>query len=138
MDGADPDLNLKLTGGEEVRIPDVGKIIVEGSVVHPGVFPVLDPITVNTVTSAVAQAQGLAQYAEHKAYIYRTDDQGVKHTIDVPLWDILQRKKPDMILQAKDILYVPDSPKRRITQTAIQAMTGVGMSATNTAILVAR
>jgi protein involved in polysaccharide export with SLBB domain len=137
MEGSDTDLNVKLIGGEEIRVPDVAKIIVQGNVVHPGVFPVLDPIAINTVTAAIAQAQGLAQYADHKAFIYRTDEQGVKHTIPVPLWDILQRKKPDMILQAKDTLYIPDSPRRRITQTAIQTATGVGASATNTAILIA-
>jgi polysaccharide export outer membrane protein len=136
--GTDPALNLKLTGGEDVRVPPVETIIVQGSVAHPGVFPVLDPISINTVSSAIAQAQGLIQYADHKAFIYRVDDQGVKRTIKVPLWDILQNRKPDMILQARDTLYVPDSPKRRITQNTINSLTGVGASATTAAIYIAR
>jgi polysaccharide export outer membrane protein len=138
ISGADPALNIKLTGGEEIRVPVVENIVVQGSVAHPGVFPVLDPISINTVSSAIAQAQGLIQYADHKAFIYRVDDQGVKHTIKVPLWDILQNKKPDMILQARDTLYVPDSPRRRITQNTINSLTGVGASATTAAIYVAR
>jgi polysaccharide export outer membrane protein len=138
MQGNDPELNLKLIGGEEIRVPIVDTVIVQGNVVHPGVFPVLDPISMNTVISAIAQAQGLSQYADHKAYIFRVDEQGVKHTINVPLWDILQRKKPDVILQARDTLYIPDSPKRRITQTTISTMTGLGSSAATAAIYVAR
>ena len=135
IEGADPELNLKLAGGENIRIPEVGKIIVSGSVNRPGIYPVLDPVTNNTITTAIAQAGGLAQYAEHEAFIFRVDDQGVTHTIPVPLWDIIKRKKPDMRLQAKDILQVPDSPKRRITQTAIQSLTGVGTATTAGVIL---
>jgi polysaccharide export outer membrane protein len=137
IEGIDAELNIKLTGGEEVRIPEVARIIVQGNVARPGVYPVLEPLTNNTVTSALAQAGGLAQFAEHTAYIYRTDEQGVKHTIEVPLWEILKRRKPDVGLQARDTLYVPDSPKRRITQTAIQAVTGVAATASTTAIIAA-
>jgi polysaccharide biosynthesis/export protein len=137
LEGTDPDLNLQLTGGENIRVPEVYHIVVEGNVNRPGVYPVLEPLSMNTVTSALAQAGGVAQFAEHTAYIYRTDEQGVKHTITVPLWDILKRKKPDMILQAKDTLYVPDSPKRRVTATTIQALTGVGTTAATTAIITA-
>jgi polysaccharide export outer membrane protein len=136
--GTDPELNIKLSGGEEVRVPEVAKIIVEGSVVRPGIYPVQDPIALNTVMTAIAQAGGLIQYADHKAYIIRVDDQGVTHRIEVPLWDIQNRKKPDMTLQARDILQVPDSPKRRITQTTINSVTGVGSSAASSAILIAR
>jgi polysaccharide export outer membrane protein len=135
IEGTEQDLNLALTGGEEIRVPEVSKLIVQGNVLKPGVYPVLEPLSNNTVTSALAQAGGLAQFADHTAFIFRTDEQGVKHEIMVPLWEILQRKKPDMVLQARDTLYIPDSPKRRITQTTIQALTGVGTSAATTAII---
>ena len=128
--GADPDLNIKLVGGEAIRVPEVGKIIVEGSVARPGSYPVIDPVSNNTVTTAIAQAGGLIQFAAHEAYIIRIDDQGLTHRIFVPLWDIQNRKKPDVTLLARDILQVPDSPKRRITQTAIQTLSGVGAGAT--------
>lgn len=136
--GADPELNIKLLGGEEIRIPPVGQIIVEGSVVKPGPYPVLDPISLNTVTTAIAQAGGLIQYAAHTVFIIRIDDQGVTHRITVPLWDIQKHKKPDVTLQARDILQVPDSSARRITQNTINSITGVGAAATTAAIYVAR
>jgi len=135
--GSDPELNLKLTGGEEVRVPDVGKIIVAGSVSKPGPYPVLDG-TANTVTTAIAQAQGTIQYFSHTAYIYRPDDKGVMHEIEVDLGKILARKKPDVTLQARDILYVPDSSKRRITQNTINSLTGLAAGATTASIYVLR
>jgi polysaccharide biosynthesis/export protein len=135
IEGLDASLNIKLTGGEELRVPEVGKMVVEGNIAKPGVYPVLDPTARNTVSTAIAQAGGLSQFADHIAYIYRADDQGVTHTIEVPLWEILNRKKPDMTLQARDILHVPDSPKRRMTQTAIQTLTGVGAAATSATLV---
>jgi polysaccharide export outer membrane protein len=135
--GSDPELNLKLTGGEEIRVPDVGKIIVSGSVLHPGPVPVLDGAA-NTVTTAIAQAQGTIQYYNHTVYIFRPDDKGAMHEIKVDLGKILARKAPDVTLQAKDVLYVPDSPRRRITQNTINSLTGLGASATTAAIYVAR
>ncbi|HWE50772.1 MAG TPA: polysaccharide biosynthesis/export family protein [Bryobacteraceae bacterium] len=135
--GTDPELNLILTGGEEIRVPEVAKIIVEGSVARPGVYPVQDPVTLNTVSTAIAQAGGLIQFADHKAFILRVDDQGVTHTIPVPLWEIINRRKPDITLQARDILQVPDSPKRRITQTTINSLTGIGTTAATTSIYLA-
>lgn len=128
MSGADPALNVKLTGGEEIRVPDVGKIIVFGSVNKPGAYPVLDG-TANTVMTAIAQAQGTVQYFSHSAYIYRPDDKGTSHEIFVDLGKILSRKAPDITLQARDVLYVPDSSGRRLTQTAVTALTGVGTGA---------
>ena len=124
--GSDPDLNLKLVGGEEIRVPDVGKIVVTGNVVHPGVIPVLDPIETNTVKSAIGQAWGLAQYWGNIGYIYRTDDKGATHEIVIPLRKIMERKAPDVTLQARDVLYVPDSSGRRITQETVTMLMGLG------------
>lgn len=126
--GSEPGLNLKLTGGEEVRVPDVGRIIVAGSVNKPGPYPVLDGVS-NTVITAIAQAQGTLQYFSHTAYLYRTDDKGVPHEIKIDLGDILYHKKPDITLQAKDVLFVPDSSGRRITQQVVTALTGASTGA---------
>ena len=137
ISGVDPSLNIVLVGGEDVRVPDVEKFIVAGSVTKPGPYPVLDG-NANTVITAIAQAQGTIQYFSHTAYIYRPDNTGVLHEIPVDLGKILDRKSPDITIQAKDILWVPDSSKRRITQTTINALTGLGSSATTAAIYVLR
>ena len=42
IDTADPAANIKLTGGEEVRVPEAGRIFVVGNVKKPGAFAVRD------------------------------------------------------------------------------------------------
>ena len=137
LSGADPSLNITLVGGEDIRVPDVEKFIVAGSVVKPGPYPVLDG-NANTVITAIAQAQGTVQFFSHTAYIYRPDSNNVLHEIPVDLGKILARKKPDVTIQAKDILWVPDSSRRRITQNTINSITGMGSAATSAAIYVLR
>lgn len=134
MSGSDPELNITLIGGEEIRVPEVNKIVVTGNVTQPGVYPVLDPIETNTVKSAVAQAKGLAQYWATIGYIYRMDDKGAVHEIEIPLRKIMNRKAPDVQLQARDVLYVPDSSGRRITQESVQLLMGMGPAVTNALI----
>lgn len=128
MSLSDPELNIKLTGGEDIRVPDVGKIIVAGSVTHPGPYPVMDG-GANTVITAIAQAQGTIQYFSHTAWLYRPDANGKVNEIKIPLGDILARKKPDIPLQARDVLYVPDSSGRRIGQEIATALTGTSTGA---------
>jgi protein involved in polysaccharide export with SLBB domain len=89
-------------------------IVVEGSVSRPGVYPVQTPAELNTVTTVIAQAGGLIRYASHKAVIVRMDDQGQTIRVEVPLWDIINRRKPDIVLRPGDILQVPDTPRRLI------------------------
>lgn len=137
ISGAEPELNLKLTGGEQIRVPDVGKFIVAGSVNKPGPYPIIDGAA-NTVVTAIAQAQGTIQYFSHTAYLYRPDDKGTMHEITVPLGDILARKKPDITLQAKDVLYVPDSSARRITQETVTALTGTSTAALTAMLYILR
>ncbi len=110
---------IALAQDQPAQIDRPHGIVVEGSVSRPGIYPILTPPSSNTVTTAIAQAGGLIQYADHKAFIIRVDEQGVTHTISVSLWDIINRRKPDIALQAGDVLQVPDSPKRRIAQKTL-------------------
>ncbi|MGD1069586.1 MAG: polysaccharide biosynthesis/export family protein [Bryobacteraceae bacterium] len=126
--GADPSLNIKLTGGEEVRVPPAATIIVTGNVKTPGVYPVQESGT-STVWTAIAQAQGWGMYIPTKAYIYRNDEQGQRHEIEIDLKAIRNRKKPDVVLQAKDILYLPENRTAKNVDLAIQAMTGLSTAA---------
>ncbi len=128
MAGGDQSLNLSLTGGEEIRVPEVGKIVVWGNVTKSGIYPVLDAGT-STVTTVIAQAEGLAPFAAKEAFIYRPDEQGVKHEIRVDLQSILKRKSSDVTLQARDVLYIPDSSGRRVTAQTIDRLSGFASAA---------
>jgi polysaccharide export outer membrane protein len=136
IDGADPQLNVLLVGGEEVRVPVASTVVVTGNVMQSGVYPVQENGT-TTVLTALAQAHGVGQYVPDKVYIYRFDDQGARHEIEVDLKAIRARKKPDVVLQAKDMLYIPDNNKSKWTQQAIQSVTGVAGSA-STALIYTR
>ena len=127
LDDADPAVNFVLHGGEEIRVPEAGKIVVVGNVRKPGAFPVRDS-TGGSVLKLVALSEGLMPFAGKVAYIYRRDEAGAKQEIPVELDKIMQRKAPDVSLRTDDILYIPDNKGRRTTMTVIERVTGFGAS----------
>ena len=103
----DPTVNVMLTGGEVINVPDAPKIWVTGNVARAQAVPILNPNDA-TVLKVLARVGGLTQYANSKtAYIYRNDDQGVRHEIAVPLKDVMHRKTQDVRLMADDVLFIP-------------------------------
>jgi len=137
IDDADPAFNLVLYGGEEVRIPEVGRIYVVGNVKKPGAFPVRNGGG-TTVLQMIAVSEGLAPFYTREAYIYRQEGAGNKNEIPVPLEKIMQRKAPDVPLMANDILYIPDAKGKRITLGTLEKITGVGAALGAAAIYVMR
>lgn len=117
IEKADPAANLILTGEEEVRVPEAGRVYVVGNVKKPGAFPVGDAAGVS-VLKALALAEGLAPFSTKLAYIYRLGEGGQRE-IPVPLRRIMDRKEPDVVLEAGDIFYVPDNRSGRITASAL-------------------
>ena len=113
IESADSEYNVKLQGGEEIRVPEAPRVTIAGNVKKPGQIPVKEA-TELTVMKAIAMAEGLAPYSQNIAYIYRPDDEkGTKNEISIPLKAILQRKAPDVPLMARDILYIPDSSGKK-------------------------
>jgi polysaccharide export outer membrane protein len=136
LNDADPAANLALNGGEEVRVPEAGKISVMGNVKHPGAFPVRGPED-HTVLQLVALSEGLLPFAEKIAYIVRRDSNGVPQEIPVELDRIMKREAPDLKLLAGDIFYIPDNKSRRNTMSIIDRITSFG-SNTASGVLVWR
>jgi len=134
IDDADPALNLKLAGGEEIRVPEIGRVYVVGNVKKPGTFPVQDGSD-TTVLQMIALAEGLMPYATREAYIYRREGAGEKNEIIVPLDKIMQRKAPDVPMTANDILYIPDNKGKRLGVRALEAIIGFGTGAGATALI---
>jgi polysaccharide export outer membrane protein len=129
IDGADPAMNIVLKGGEEVRVPEAGKIYVAGNVHKPGVFPLQNGET--SILKVLAEAEGLMQFAGPLAYIYRTEGgSGSKNEIPVELTKIMERKSPDVPMLAGDILYVPDNKRQRMTIGALEKLLVIGGGAT--------
>jgi polysaccharide export outer membrane protein len=136
IDDADPDLNLKLVGGEEIRVPEISKIYIVGNVKRPGAFPVQDGSD-TTVLQMLALAEGLMPFASKEAYIYRREAAGEKNEIPVPLDKIMRRQAPDVPLTANDILYIPDNKGKRLTISALDRIAGFG-AATASGVLIWR
>ncbi len=133
LDGADPDLNMKLTGGEEIRVPEAGKIFVVGNVKKPGSFIVREE-TGTSVLKALAVSEGLMPYASKQAYIYRRETTGSKREIPVELTKILDRKSPDIPMEADDVLYVPDAGRKRMGLAALEKILLFSSGATSALI----
>lgn len=133
---AEPSANLLLTGGEEIRVPEAGKITVVGNVNRPGAFAVREAGD-HSVLKLIALSEGLMPYAEKVAFIIRRDVSGTDQELPVELDKIMKRESPDVTLTAGDILYIPDNKKRRTTMGIVDRITSFG-SNTASGVLVWR
>lgn len=128
IDEADPALNLKLFGGEDIRVPEVGKIYVVGNVRHPGAFPVHDT-SGTSVLKLLALAEGLLPFTGKQAYVYRREPAGGNRSeIEVEISKIVERKAPDVPLQPNDILYIPDNKGKKLAANLVDRLAGFGSS----------
>jgi polysaccharide export outer membrane protein len=127
--------NLQLHGGEEIRVPEIGKIFVTGNVVHPGMYAMQgDGDT--TVLKALALSQGLQAYTTSLAYIYRRPVAGgEREEISIPLSRIIARKERDVPLLPDDIFYVPEAKGKRMTAKILSQISGFGQT-TATGLLI--
>jgi polysaccharide biosynthesis/export protein len=133
IDAADPELNVLLVGGEEVRVPEIGKVFVVGMVKRPGAFPVQDSAE-TTVLQMLALAEGLQGVSSDQAYIYRREGNGSKNEIPVNLKSLMARKSADVPLVANDILYIPENKSRKMGLAALEKVLLFGSSAGATAL----
>ena len=101
-----------------------------GDVKKPGAISVHDAVGQTTVLTAIAMSEGLDQYAQKVAYIFRREGSPNQQGIPVELSKIMNRKLPDMLLQPNDILYIPDSKTKRMTLGALEKAFGLGAAAT--------
>jgi polysaccharide export outer membrane protein len=122
IDEARPELNVMLTGGEEIRVPEAKKIYVAGNVKRPGAIQVREGSPV-TVLKAVSMAEGLSPFYKKTVYILRPNDDGTKREIAVDLSRILKNVREDVPLEPDDILYVPDDSGKRTTMNIIDRAT---------------
>jgi polysaccharide export outer membrane protein len=117
--------------GDRLVVPKTGIVYVLGDVGRPGGYPMTNNESAMTVLQAVANAGGTLTSAvpSHAKLIRRTPDKGFSET-PLPLSAMQKGKKPDIPLQASDIIYVPFSYLRN----AALGLTGIAASATSAAI----
>jgi polysaccharide export outer membrane protein len=135
LDDADPALNIRLYGGEEIRVPPAGKVYVVGNVKKSGSYAIQDGND-TSILKMIALSEGLLQFTNKQAFIYRREaGKDQRNEIPVEIGKIIDRKSPDVMLQANDILYIPDSKGRRLTTQTIERIVSFGTT-TGTGILV--
>lgn len=134
---SDPATNLRLRGGEEIRVPETGKIFVAGNVRRPGMYPMQSDME-TTVVKALALSEGLQPYSANVAYIYRRQGPGEqRREIKVPLSRIMARKEMDVALLSDDILFIPENGGKKMTSKVLNQIAGFGQT-TATGVLVYR
>lgn len=116
LEDPDPGDDPELVGGETVRVVPARLVYAVGALAQPGAFPIQagEPIS---VLKALALARGFsAIMPANKTHseIIRTGPDGQRQEIPVNLDKILKHERPDPILQAGDVLYVPENGKRKI------------------------
>jgi len=113
--------NPEIMPGDSVSVEQAGIVYVLGDVERPGGFMVDRRVTLS-VMQALALAEGLKPSAGvTKVRLIRTTDSGRQDiSLDVKL--ILKAQKPDLTLQAGDIIYVPSTLLRGMGRLGIQTI----------------
>lgn len=106
----DPRYDVMVYPGDVVKVPPAGIVYVVGQVRKPGGF-LLKTNQNLSVLQALALAEGTTSTsAEKRARIIRTEGlSGKREEIPINLKRILAGKAADPVLQARDILFVPNS-----------------------------
>lgn len=127
INGQEPALNLTLEAGDEIRVPEAGRVYVLGDVKKPGAFLVTDGSD-SSVLKALSLSEGLDSYPAHIAYIYRIEGgSGGRSEIPIELKKIMNRKSPDVPLLANDILYVPNASGAKAGMKVLETSVGAAV-----------
>jgi polysaccharide biosynthesis/export protein len=120
--------SIQIFPGDTVVVPRAGIVYVVGNVGRPGGY-VLDgrnPLTVEEIM-ALAGGTGHAAAVRH-AQLVRTLEDGRKEAITIPIDLIYKGKAPDVAMKDGDILYVPTSTGKMITEQALLSAAQLGTS----------
>jgi polysaccharide export outer membrane protein len=126
LDSGDPRSNVLVYPGDVVKVARAGIVYVIGEVNKPGGY-VLKTNENISVLQAIALAEGLTHTASGKhARIIRTDAlTGVRRQIPINLGKILSGHAPDPVLQAKDILFVPNNAVKAAFYHSTEGIVGI-------------
>lgn len=122
--------NPEVMPGDNVTVAQSGIVYVLGDVERPGGF-IIDRRSSLSVMQALALAEGIKSSASIKnVHLIRTTDEK-KQDIPLNLKLILQSKRPDPLLQAGDIIFIPGSLTRgmgrRTIDTILATASGVAI-----------
>jgi polysaccharide biosynthesis/export protein len=116
MAGKRPDMNLRLQAGDILYIPRrlSENFFIVGGVTFPGVYtlPRTEPLT---AARAVSYAGGPLRTAKTGgALVVRRNAQGAREELPFDFNAVLRGEKPDVTLQAWDIVFIPGSTAKTV------------------------
>ncbi|MCI0389847.1 MAG: polysaccharide biosynthesis/export family protein [Acidobacteria bacterium] len=105
--------NLRLEPGDIINVPRADVFFVAGEVKAPGSFPLKEG---TTLRQAVSLAQGMTFSAKSsKGVIFREDPLlGSRREIKVDIGAVMNGKREDILVQANDVIIVPNSRTKSI------------------------
>jgi polysaccharide export outer membrane protein len=123
--------NIVLQPGDVVNIPALNVFFIGGEVNAPGQFALKEG---TSLRQAITLAQGTTfKAAKNRTVIFRGNlEDGKQLEISVDLDAVMSGKKPDVLLQADDLVVIPSSRMKSIGGTVLQAF---GMSTAQRGIL---
>ena len=130
LDSSDPRENPMIYPGDIVKVTRAGIVYVVGEVQKPGGFTMKSNDKMSVIQAIALSGGVMRTAAKGHARIIRTHKQSGKRTeIPINLGRILAGKSPDPVLEAKDILFVPNSAAKTVlsrgVEAAAQTMTGI-------------
>gem|GEM_PF-3043736 len=113
LTGTSPWLNTPIYGGAIVTVIPAPLVYAIGALGKPGAFPMRSGESIS-VLKAVALAEGIKEPASkgHAEIIHSTGD-GQYAVVRVDVGRVLKHQAPDPVLQAGDILYIPDNRRAK-------------------------
>ncbi len=127
------DQTAMVNPGDKLIVPKAGIVYILGDVGRPGGYPMTNNDGTLTVLQAVATAGGTASSAApNSSRLIRRTAAGGYQSDPIPFSAMQKGKKPDMPLQAGDIVYVPFSYLRN----AALGVTSIAAAATGAALYV--
>ena len=113
--------NPFVEAGDIVTIPEAEQVFVVGNVYAPKSLPLKDALT---VSRAIAMAGGPLRDSktDHIRVVRRSADAGSQSEMFVSLTAIAHKKEDDLVLQANDIVEVPESTGKSLIRSLMGAV----------------
>lgn len=121
----DPSLNRLLEPGDVIDVPQQRRVYITGDVLHPGEMPLLPQLTLG---KAISIAGGLLPQASHGAVkvLRRSSTSTGRIQLVADIGAIQNNRRPDLPLEAGDIIVVPGSVLRVSGLEILDFLSGTG------------
>jgi polysaccharide biosynthesis/export protein len=137
LESANEKANIDIIGGDVIQVPErmIKAFYVIGEVLRPGVYQLPKDKDRLTMTQALGLAGGPQKTAKLKAgLLVRYEADGARKEITMNWDDILKGRKPDLPVQADDVIFIPGSNAKTIGYGLLGALPNAAASVASGAV----